>query len=70
MDREDYEPQPCLEPTGALPGTSDKVAVLQARMTARVSLWHGADARYTSDAEGGNDVSDHEPEADKDADAD
>ena len=53
MDREDYEPSPCPEPTDALPGTSDKVAVLRERMAARVSLWHEDDPRFTSDTEGG-----------------
>jgi hypothetical protein len=31
------------EPTAALPGTPEKVAVLEARAAARVALWHPGD---------------------------
>lgn len=68
MDREDYEPSPCPEPTDALPGTRDKVAVLRERMAARVALWHEGDPRFTSDEQGDDDASDHDPEASEDAD--
>ncbi len=33
------------EPTRALPGSPEKVAVLEARARSRVSLWHPLDAR-------------------------
>lgn len=49
---DDFEPQPCPEPTEAIPGTEAKLAVLEARAAARVELWHGGDVRFVFDSRG------------------
>jgi hypothetical protein len=36
------------EPTGALPGSAEKVAVLEQRARLRVELWHPRDAHYAA----------------------
>lgn len=38
-----YRPPPV--PTAALPGTEEKLTVLESRVAAQVSLWHPADGR-------------------------
>jgi hypothetical protein len=40
---------PAPRPTDALPGTEDKVAVLELRAEAGVSLWHARDGRQPED---------------------
>jgi hypothetical protein len=37
-------------PTGALPGSVEKIRILAERARLRVSLWHPLDARLPSDA--------------------
>lgn len=70
MDAEDYEPQPCREPTEAIPGTDAKLAVLVARVEARVELWHEDDVRFVFNSrgiaifQGGNDADDHDADED------
>ncbi len=41
------EPPPCTEPTAAIQGTAEKIAVLAARAAAGVSLWHPLDGKPT-----------------------
>lgn len=44
-----YPTIPYPEPTNALPGTAEKVAVLVARARRGQHLFHPADAKYTLD---------------------
>ena len=49
-DRNGKMPQPPF-PTQAMPGTADKVAVLEQRARLGQALWHPHDARFDPDAE-------------------
>jgi hypothetical protein len=53
----DFEPDECesnkFESTSALPGTSEKLAILSARVSKGLPLWHPNDRRSYDD------VSDH-----------
>ncbi|QDV68317.1 hypothetical protein Poly24_20260 [Rosistilla carotiformis] len=45
-----FEPVPCdkeqYEPTGALPGSPEKLHVLQGRVQKGLPLWHPSDRRF------------------------
>lgn len=47
---ERFHAAPCPEPTDAMPGTPDKIAVLAARAAAGVALWHPLDRTGAEDA--------------------
>lgn len=71
MDDEEneYIPSPCPEPTNAIPGTDAKVAILEARLAARVELWHEDDVRFEHNSRGvavftGGDDADQDEDAD------
>ena len=50
----DYEPDECgdnkFDSTGAMPGTSEKLAILSARVREGLPLWHPDDRRTYDDA--------------------
>ena len=45
----DFLPIPCDKPTGALPGSTEKIRVMAAREAAGMELYHPLDRRYVSD---------------------
>jgi hypothetical protein len=40
---EDFAPKPCSEPTSAMPGSREKIAVLRLRVERGECLWHPLD---------------------------
>jgi hypothetical protein len=50
----DYEPEGCesnqFDSTSALPGTSEKLAILSARVSKGLPLWHPDDRRSYDDS--------------------
>jgi len=44
-DDGDFDPTPGEEPTGAVPGSSEKVKAMAARVRAGQELWHAGDRR-------------------------